>query len=48
VVQRGGDASQRRSVLVQAPDLVEHSLLARIWLDVLPVGAVARQPIKQG
>ena len=39
-----GNASQRRSVLAQALDLVQHYLLARIWLDVLPFGA---KPISQ-
>jgi hypothetical protein len=41
VVQRGSNPSQRVAALAQPPDFVEHCLLGRIRLDVLPVGAQA-------
>ena len=41
VIQCGSDASQRGSALAQPSDLIQHCLLGRFWLHVLPVGAEA-------
>ena len=39
VIQRGGDPAQSSTAFAKPSDLIQHGLLAGVWLEVLPISA---------